>query len=114
VREINPLAVSIQMDGRVTYADENAFNTARPFDWLFDANNRFANPLDTDAGAQAGLSLFKFAGGVFDVVTSGRHVSVSPDVFVPFNIASRHGSTFINGAVDGTAFDCRTPRQRFA
>jgi hypothetical protein len=27
---------------------------------------------------------------------------------VPFNIASRHGSTFINGAVDGTALTANT------
>jgi hypothetical protein len=28
---------------------------------------------------------------------------ISPGVLVPFNISSRHGSTFINGAVDGAA-----------
>jgi hypothetical protein len=106
VREINPLAVSIQMDGRVTYTDENAFNTASFFDWRLDANNRLQIRLDTDAGAGQ-VEFIQFAGGVFDVVTSDGSV-ISPDVFEPFNIASRHGSTFINGAVDGTASTANT------
>jgi hypothetical protein len=38
---------------------------------------------------------------VLDNVVSGE--LFSPDILVPFNIASRHGSTFINGAVDGVA-----------
>ena len=33
--------------------------------------------------------------------TTGSYYS--PGIAVPFNIASRHGSTFLNGAVDGTA-----------
>ena len=32
----------------------------------------------------------------------------SPGVLVPFNIASRHGSTFVNGAVDGVALTANT------
>ena len=106
VREINPLAVSIQMDGRVTYADENAFNTASFFDWRLDTNNRLQIRLDTDAGTGQ-VEFVQFAGGVFDGVISDGSV-ISPDVFEPFNIASRHGSTFINGAVDGTALTANT------
>ena len=37
----------------------------------------------------------------------GKHV-YSSGINVPFNIASRHGSTFINGAVDGTALTANT------
>ena len=32
----------------------------------------------------------------------------SPGILVPYTIASRHGSTFINGAVDGTALTANT------
>jgi hypothetical protein len=40
VREINPLAVSIQMDGRVTYADEDKLHHCSLFKWrLKDSNN---------------------------------------------------------------------------
>ena len=31
-----------------------------------------------------------------------------PGVLVPYNIASRHGSTFLNGAVDGVALTANT------
>jgi hypothetical protein len=103
---VAPLAVSIQMDGRVTYADENAFNTASFFDWRLDTNNRLQIRLDTDAGTGQ-VEFVQFAGGVFDGVISDGSV-ISPDVFEPFNIASRHGSTFINGAVDGTALTANT------
>ena len=34
--------------------------------------------------------------------------SYAPDINVPFNIASRHGSTFVNGAVDGVALTANT------
>ena len=39
----------------------------------------------------------------YTAVQLGGIDSYSPGINVPFNIASRHGSTFINGAVDGTA-----------
>jgi hypothetical protein len=47
VREINPLAVSIQMDGRVTYADEDSFTTVSLFKWLKDSDNVIETTIDT-------------------------------------------------------------------
>jgi hypothetical protein len=46
------------------------------------------------------------AGGVIDFLSDVS--AYSPNINVPFNIASRHGSTFINGAVDGTALTANT------
>lgn len=94
VREINPLALSFQMEGLMT-GESSTFA-----DWTLDANN----------GIQitSGASDFTFtqeAAGVVDSVTGGSYTS---DINVPFNIASRHGSTFINGAVDGTALTADT------
>jgi hypothetical protein len=101
VREIDPLAVSIQMDGRMTYADENLSVEARPFDWVRDAATRIFTRLYTNGGS-GGFSFEQIAAGVTDFVfTNGSNYS--PGVLAPFNIASRHGSTFINGAVDGVA-----------
>ena len=42
-----------------------------------------------------------------DAVTSANDY-FSPDILVPYNIASRHGSTFINGAVNGVALTANT------
>ena len=89
VKEINPLAVSIQMDGRQT---GDTYTLSR---WYADANNYIA--------LEANTSDFTFEqadGGTVDSVTGGSFTS---DINVPYNIASRHGSTFINGAVDGVA-----------
>jgi hypothetical protein len=47
------------------------------------------------------------ANSVYDTVGSSD-TSYSPDILVPFNIASRHGSTFVNGAVDGVALTADT------
>jgi len=106
VREINPLALSIQMDGRVTYADEGIVNNARFVRWFQDASNFIINRIDTDSGTGE-FTFSQLNAGVADTSNSGVNL-LSPDILVPYNIASRHGSTFINGAVDGTALTANT------
>ena len=46
------------------------------------------------------------AGGVNDTIPTG--VVYNEGILVPFNLSSRHGSTFINGATDGTALTANT------
>ena len=94
VKEMNPLSVSIQMDGKVT--GENL----TPIRWLEDANNAIL--------LETGTNNFTFtqeASSTVDTVTGGSFTS---GTFVTFNTSSRHGSTFINGAVDGTALTANT------
>jgi hypothetical protein len=94
VREIDPLAVSIKMDGRMT---GDTYTLIR---WHEDANNYIVQ--------EAGASDFDFeqsSVAVVDTVTGGSFTS---GILVPYTIASRHGSTFINGAVDGTALTANT------
>lgn len=106
VREINPLALSIQMDGRVTYADTDKATEARFVRWLADGNNFILADLATNGTATGSVPFFQTSAGVLDQVTVVN--PYSPDVLVPYNIASRHGSTFINGATDGTALTANT------
>jgi len=95
-------AVSIQMEGTMTYADEGVSYQHKPINWEDDSSNLIRWSTFTD-GARTGLILFdQIVGGVADNVQTGD-TAYSPGINVPFNIASRHGSTFINGAVDGTA-----------
>jgi hypothetical protein len=104
VREINPLSVSIQMDGRMTYADED-LRTSNPMfaRWYADANNLIYLKNNTFGASITGRVDFQQVyAGTTDVVVSGI-TEYAPGVLVPYNIASRHGSTFLNGAVDGTA-----------
>jgi surface protein len=156
VREINPLSVSIQMDGRMTYADNDVgasatFVTAGSFvtgttyvietvgTTNFTAIGAEANTVGTvftatGAGSGDGTALPMTAqlakwGGVgmaldtHDTATGGfvfttddgnteyvetSDTALTPGVLVPFNISSRHGSTFVNGAVDGVALTADT------
>ena len=103
VREINPLSVSIQMDGRMTYADEDTVQNAVFYAWPSPSNpTRIFARLDTP-GSPTGQVRFNQADGTnFDSVDSSS-TYLAPDVLVPYNIAARHGSTFINGATDGVA-----------
>jgi hypothetical protein len=106
VREINPLAVSIQMDGRVTYADEDSFTTGRFYRWGTGSTASISSLLNT-FGANTGVIDFEQAsGGVFDYSSSSN--VYTPSILTSFNIASRNGSTFVQGAVDGAALTSNT------
>jgi hypothetical protein len=94
-------AMSIAMQGKVTYADEGVFGQHVFYRWFDDSSNNIQLTLDTLAGT-GGAVFSQSSAGTSDVVLSDAD-QYSPGVNVPFNIASRHGSTFINGAVDGTA-----------
>jgi len=107
VREINPLSVSIAMDGRVTYADEDQ-NAGQIFiNWTVDSNNLIQIYDDTRGTDTGQIRFNQSSSGIVDVVDSAID-AYSPGINVPFNIASRHGSTFINGAIDGVALTANT------
>ena len=109
VREIKPLAVSIQMKGKMTYADEGIgvaadgvtaqvmFHT-----WRTHASNYICVGLNSNGASTGQILAVQEAATVVDSVSSSS-TKYAPGVNVPFNIASRHGSTFINAAVDGQA-----------
>jgi hypothetical protein len=106
VREINPLSVSIAMDGRMTYADEGALVQNQFFRWKEDNDNLIRAQLDTNSTNEGSIRFRQESATVIDDVSSGD--VYAPDVLVPFDIASRHGSTFINGAIDGVALTANT------
>ena len=102
VKEINPLALSIQMQGEMTYADTGVSGEVTFSRWLADADNLIDLKVDTTTALTGRYTIVQRQGAVSDFATSSD-TYYSPGVNVPFNIASRHGSTFVNGAVDGTA-----------
>ena len=107
VREINPLSVSIAMDGRVSYADTGVASETEFVNWEVDSNNLIDLYLSTASSATGRVVYRQKNAGTSDVVETGG-TAYSPDILVPFNIASRHGSTFVNGAVDGVALTADT------
>jgi len=107
VREINPLAVSIQMEGTMTYADTGNATELFFLRWDESVNERIQLYLDTITGGTGQVAFQQKKDANNDIVRSLSD-TYSPGISVPFNIASRHGSTFINGAVDGTALTANT------
>jgi hypothetical protein len=107
VREINPLSVSIGMEGRMTRESVNGSVTAMPIRWVEDGNNQIRIWHDSSiAGNGIRWDFDQEANNVIDQVSSGY---INPfGILVPFDIASRHGSTFINGATDGVALTADT------
>jgi len=107
VKEIYPLSVSIAMSGMVTYADENLSIQSTFLRWTIDGNTRIEARLDTNATLIGSVTFLQTASGVSDVVVSSA-TAYSPGINVPFKIASRHGTNFINGAVNGTVLTANT------
>jgi hypothetical protein len=101
VKEINPLAVSIAMEGTMTYADEDDIE-AYYWRWYLDTNRYLQATLDATS-TRTGIPRFFQNDTSYTVAQVAGLDAYDPGVNVPFSIASRHGSTFINGAVDGTA-----------
>lgn len=106
VKEINPLSVSIQMDGLMTYADNGVGAEVLPFNWQ-NGQNYIALRINT-VSTLTGRPQFLQKDGATEDIVQGAPDAYSPDINVPFNIASRHGSTFVNGATDGTALTANT------
>jgi hypothetical protein len=108
VREINPLSVSLQMDGRMTYADDGGALTftrwSDEVDNSIELFNRFAN---VNTGGSGALRIRnEDPDNIVNLYSPDDYYS--PGILTPFNISSRHGSTFVNGAVDGVALTADT------
>jgi len=94
----NTTAMSISMKGLLTFADDN--NDARFFQWRKNAGSSMRWTTDNSDGE---VIFAQVAGGTTDTVVSPDN-TFNPGVNVPFNLASRHLPTLINGAADGVAF----------
>jgi hypothetical protein len=108
VREIDPLSVSIQMEGRMTYADEGASTEVSFWRWRVDSSNQILSRIDASGSLVGRYITQQTASGTYDQATDAGTEAYAPGINVPFNIASRHGSTFINAAADGTSYVANT------
>jgi hypothetical protein len=95
------------MDGRMTFADTNDANEALLYRWHIDFDNRLQSFLST-AGTRTGqMNFFQEENNVQDSVATGNDYYAT-GILTPFDIASRHGSTFVNGATEGVALTADT------
>ena len=100
------LAVSIAVEGYMTYAVDQTPRILYPFRWDLNTQNKIQVYYDTEAGVLDWYFLQEEADILDSVNTTSEPTPAG--INVPFSIASRHGSTFINGAVDGTALTANT------
>jgi hypothetical protein len=100
--------MSIQIDGKMTYADSDNINEVQPYYWTLNGPNYIYARVST-SGTRSGQPTFlqreTTSGNDF---VNGIPNAYTPDTNVPFNLASRHGSTFINGAHEGTLLTVNT------
>ena len=98
--------MSIQMDGKITYAKENS--SLNPFSIKWGAGSTYIRHAFRTDSTFTGRVWFQQRNTATDFVQESAPGSYSPGINVPFNLASRHGATFINGAIDGTALTANT------
>ena len=110
----NNSAVSIQMEGRKTYADTGSGGSGSGgagevvyYLWKNNTSNFIESYLGTDSTKTGQPAFIQKNAGTRDFVV-GSTTAFSPGTLVSFNFASRHGTTFLNGAVGGTALTANT------
>ena len=110
----NNSAVSIQMEGRKTYADTDSGGSGSGgsgevvyYLWKNNTSNFIESYLGTDSTKTGQPAFIQKNAGTRDFVV-GSTTAFSPGTLVSFNFASRHGTTFLNGAVGGTALTANT------
>jgi hypothetical protein len=117
LKEVDPPTVSIQMSGTMTYVDEGLFastnhtgagqatfyrQSAGAVDYIYGGIQT-----GTVRTGQVKISQ-RDSGAAGAYMIDGASNDYSPGINVPFKIAARHGATFVNGAVDGTALTADT------
>ena len=99
--------MSIQMDGKMTYSDNSQIAEVQFWRWVLNTQNYMEARLRTASTRTGEFQVVQESLNVQDFVT-GPTDTYSEGTLVPYNIATRHGSTFLNGAIQGTALTANT------
>ena len=100
--------MSIQMDGKMTYADTGNGSEVLPYRWRIQFTPALLYSALSTSGSRTGQPLFAQRDtSTYDEVF-GAINAYSPNTDVPFNLAGRYGSTFVNGAHEGTLLAANT------
>ena len=93
-------AMTIAMDGEMTYADEETAAQAVLLNWAADIENRIVYQLWTNG--QNIIKVRQEESNIADDINSDDNYA-PPGINTPFNVASRHTSSDVNAAFGGTA-----------
>ena len=100
--------MSIQIDGKMTYADTNKASEVAPYYWRANGTNFIYSFLNTQNARTGELQFFQRQSTSGQDLVESAENTYSPDTNVPFNLAGRYGSTFLNGAHEGTLLTANT------
>lgn len=101
-------AISIQMDGRISYVDDGQVACARLYEWEADGSNAFyywLNGSSTRTGRPRGDQRTTASGSDIIEISTGDY---TPGIDVAFNIAARHTSSAFNIASQGVTGTANT------
>tara|TARA_R110002167_G_scaffold206365_1_gene410379 strand:+ start:257 stop:1441 length:1185 start_codon:yes stop_codon:yes gene_type:complete len=99
--------MSVQIDGKMTYSDNSQIAEVQFWRWVLNTQNYMEARLRTASTRTGEFQVVQESLNVQDFVT-GPTNTYSEGILVPYNIATRHGSTFLNGAIQGTALTANT------
>lgn len=94
------IAMSVQLSGTETFADEGTADQVLLYDRRVDANNRITLSLDTDSTKVGTLTLTMVNGGSSETISTTAELT--PGVNDPFNVAFVCTSNELGIALDGT------------
>jgi len=99
--------MSVQINGKMTYSDNSQIAEVQFWRWVLNTQNYMEARLRTASTRTGEFQVVQESLDVQDFVT-GPTNTYSEGTLVPYNIATRHGSTFLNGAIQGTALTANT------
>jgi hypothetical protein len=97
-----PAAVSIAIEGYMTYEDQDAFGTAHHVSWEDGGSNRLRFELSTN-GADTGQMFFVNRISGTQYPSSTGVTDKSPGLNVPFSYSARYTANEVQGASDGVS-----------
>ena len=114
VREINQVAMSYAMEGRVTYTD-NGQGAAGPtsqevqfYRQFINSTNYVFSSLATSGGRTGQPTVAHRESGDGRQLASGVNTQYAPGVLTPYSVAARHTATVAQGAANGAAYTADT------
>lgn len=97
-----PDAVSLALEGGISFADTGANATARFLDWRADGSSFIRADLNTGGPASGQVQLVSARAGAASTA-SGAETAYAPGGNVPFEFAARHHAVLLELAADGQA-----------
>ena len=100
-------AVSLAIEGTMTYADNGVTDEVEPINWQASSNTFIQHQLSTSGTGTGQVKMFQKDGTQSSV--QGADNQYAPGIDVPFSWVSAHTATDLDGASDGVSTSSASP-----